>query len=222
MSKLSIIQITCPKCGATAEHKVWESVNVTLNPSFREKIFNEELYSWTCPKCSLKATVPTYTLYHDMDRSFVIHYFPLRPGNEGVDPKLLKSPMNKIGGYRYRAVFDIYDFKEKISILESGLDDCTVELLKYMLKHEGLCKNIPEECELRFNECSGIDDEFKVLLFYCVSPGEKNPGILPVKYEMYEDLLKIDAGRTLFAQENDYMIVSQGYLKKIFEESGKK
>ena len=51
MSQLCKDKISCPKCQTEGEFEYWSSVNVDLDPELKKKIFNEEIFIWTCPKC---------------------------------------------------------------------------------------------------------------------------------------------------------------------------
>ena len=57
MSRYSTELIVCPKCGEESEFIMWSSVNTMLNPELKEKVRNNELFTFTCPSCGNTATV---------------------------------------------------------------------------------------------------------------------------------------------------------------------
>ena len=133
MSKTHTETITCPECGKQAEFTVWDSINTTLEPEMRERVKSGELFRWSCPKCGCKVNVNFATLYHDMKQKIMIYYVPGNP--EEVIP-YMKSAMNHVmegeeaGQYYKRVVGSPNQLREKLMILEAGLDDRNIELMK--------------------------------------------------------------------------------------------
>lgn len=76
MTKRSEQEACCPACGHTQDVTVWQSVNVTLNPDLRERLFNADVNIFECDSCGEKAFIPAPILYHDMEREFCVQYFP--------------------------------------------------------------------------------------------------------------------------------------------------
>jgi len=119
MSMESRESIKCPKCGSDQEVIVWSSLNVTLDPELRARLFNGEINMFKCSKCRNKAFLNAPLLYHDMDRKFTVQYYPrqslddagfiglFEPSNP---PKMKDLPMET--GYigQPHIVFDMHDF----------------------------------------------------------------------------------------------------------------
>ena len=76
MSSISTKPFTCPKCGHKGEFKMYNSVNVTLNPKLKDRVLNGDIFDWTCPKCGESLSVRYNLLYHDMENKFQIYYSP--------------------------------------------------------------------------------------------------------------------------------------------------
>ena len=127
---------------------MYESVNVSLDPSLREKVLTGEIFQWECPKCGESLSVMYDLLYHDMDKKFQIYYSPANCA--GIN-KMINDMLNKYPGMRKlcRTVDSLNALREKIFIFESMLDDIAIELVKVMIKHEKQ-DDIPWDCELRF------------------------------------------------------------------------
>jgi hypothetical protein len=83
MSIVRTEKITCPKCHYLQDTPVWHSVNVSLDPTLRERLFNGEINLFTCTKCGKRATIDVPLLYHDMTRKYCVQYYP---------PKSLEDP----------------------------------------------------------------------------------------------------------------------------------
>ena len=76
MSRSKTEIISCPKCGYEQKVEVWTSINVTLDSSLREKLFNRELNSFKCIICNYITEIETSLLYHDMTRGFAVQFYP--------------------------------------------------------------------------------------------------------------------------------------------------
>ena len=150
MSKISSKPITCPSCNYKGEFKMYESVNVSLDPSLREKVLSGKIFEWICPKCGENLSIRYNLLYHDMDKSFQVYYSP--QNCSGIN-KMINDMLTKYPGMRKicRTTDTLNGLIEKIYIFESGLNDIAIELSKVIMKYD---KNneISEKCELRFEK----------------------------------------------------------------------
>jgi hypothetical protein len=68
--------VSCPECNEEQEVTIWRSINVTLDPELREKLFNAEINHFICKECGHGAFIEVPLLYNDMDRGFCIQYYP--------------------------------------------------------------------------------------------------------------------------------------------------
>ena len=87
MTKMESHKLDCPKCGHLQDTCVWRTLNVTLSPDLREKLFNNEINVFACEKCGNKTLINVALLYHDMDRKYCVQYYPVQ---EIEDPEFLK------------------------------------------------------------------------------------------------------------------------------------
>ena len=189
MSKVRREIIECPHCHKEGEFELWDSVNVDLNPELREKIFNEELFMYHCSHCGRDIGIPADTLYHDMKNQFMLFFsffkeedFDYEPMNMEVQKSMMK------GDYTFRMVFGLMQLKEKIIILEHGLNDVAVERQKYMISHVIIPEIAQKGYELFFAKVDGPSEEFKY-------------GAI---YYFYEDIEKDDMKTVRFAMDNYY------------------
>lgn len=157
MSQVRTEVIDCPMCQAKGEFQIWNSINVDLDPSLREKLFTEELFIWECPQCHTKVYVPFGFIYHDMTRKFMLFYSP-EECEDKYEPLEMPDFLQQ-DEYTYRAVYGIVALKEKIRILESGLNDIAIERLKYVLTHFKVKEFIENQTEILFAECDTNDRE---------------------------------------------------------------
>ncbi|MCB6366388.1 CpXC domain-containing protein [Intestinibacillus massiliensis] len=126
MSKHKCEAFTCPHCQNESSREIVESINVDLSPEMREKVRDLSCFAWTCPVCGKASLVIDPCLYHDMSNQFMVWLSPdgSPPDASGFDP---------LAGYTLRWVESPNAFREKIDVLERGLDDRAIELMKLIL-----------------------------------------------------------------------------------------
>jgi len=216
MSKISIHQIPCPSCGHSSEFKRWDSINVDLDPEMRKEAISGRIFKWTCPHCGETFTVPYGTLYHDMTRKLMIYYLPVRPADgKGLTIRGANGPYKKFDGYTYRCTYEIHDFQEKIQQLESGLNDCAIEIMKKAMLYRNLPEGLPVDTEFRFGGVFPEKGNNRFLLFHCVSEQLDEDKVVTLPYSAYEDIAKDSMPDKIFEQEAEFPEVSQAYLNKI-------
>ena len=118
--------ITCPHCQAETDHRVLDHINIDRNPELRAKVQDLSCFRVKCPNCGETALVLHPCLYHDMSGQFMVWLWP----EEGEAPKAEFDPL---AGYTLRIVDSMNAFREKINLLERGLDDRAVEIMKLRL-----------------------------------------------------------------------------------------
>ena len=162
--------IKCPNCGTEGMFTIWDSVNVDLAPELKDRIFNEDLFVWTCPECGAKVFISMPFLYHDMGHKLMVFF----DFNEEVDPcqeDAMEVPeiFSNFGEYRYRAVHGLMNLKEKIMMTECGLNDVAVEYMKYCIKHLIYPELFEKGDEFRFvtvDKEENSDDSFLVFTIH--------------------------------------------------------
>ena len=126
MSKSNTEKFTCPHCKNERERRVLTRINVDREPEMRDKVRDLSCFEWRCPICGKTSLVIDPCLYHDMSNQFMVWLMPEEetPDASGFDP---------LAGYTLRRVDSPNAFREKIAILERGLDDRAVEIMKLLL-----------------------------------------------------------------------------------------
>ncbi len=128
-------KFTCPKCKAKGEFEMWDTINVDLNPEMREAIFSEEAFKYKCPECGSEITVAYDFIYHDMTHKFMIMFEFFEPDDYICDSFDVPDIFETLKGYTYRQVKGLRELKEKILILEKGLNDVAIERMKHAILH---------------------------------------------------------------------------------------
>lgn len=157
-------EVRCPKCNKKLRVKVYTKLDESQIPD----IINRNIFKVTCSRCNEVTCVdylvdletPTYYLYYT--------------------PASNKSKPNIKG--KITRVCDTYDdFKEKILILEEGLNDILIEFIKMYIKNELREDDLAELRYVRFD--SVIDDN---IIFTLVGL-KKN---VAIKKDFYDSLLE--------------------------------
>ena len=152
MTRLSTEELVCPECNLEQEFTVYNSVNVTLNPDYKEDLINGELTVFTCDACGHQIEIVYPILNHDMENQLMIY---LDPDGQldlnGIENKQFMFGTLLDESYRYRIVSTREELVEKIYIFEAGLDDKPIEMLKHYIRETHLGNG---------------DDSDKTILYY--------------------------------------------------------
>ena len=157
-------EVKCPNCKKKLRVKVYTK----LDESKITDIVNRDIFMVKCEKCGNK----TYVDYN-VDLETPNYYLYYTPASN-------KSKANVKG--KITRVCDTYDdFKEKILILEEGLNDILIEFIKMYIKNELKSDDLSELRFIRFD--SVIDDN---IIFSLVGL-KKN---VAIKKDFYNSLLE--------------------------------
>ena len=147
---------------------------------------NEEIFMFSCDECKKKAVIAFPCLINDMEKSFLIwllaDYTPEQ--KQKLDDELkniakTENEKNFTDAYVKRIVSSINELKEKIMLIDEGLDDRVVEVLKLLCVNEVSDQlNGAYVQEVRFNKDEG-GQWFLMLIFK-----EGKPNAIPINKEM--------------------------------------
>lgn len=163
MSKKIIKQIKCNECNTILDFEVYESVNVTLQPTLKEKVLNDSIYLLECSECGKKFYLSYPFLYNDMDSGYMINLNNSNNKEEEIQTfrdlvaninKEMKDTFGDIS-YKYRSVDDIEILREKIRIFDRNLDDRIIELYKYEFIVNGYDKELDMLDDILFVNTDG-------------------------------------------------------------------
>ena len=147
MSKSHTETIKCPKCGKESEFLVWETIDTALDPQMKAQVRSGEAFRWKCPECGEETLVFYPVIYHQVNDRYIIAF---APGNTDSAAKYMNElSVNNESGYKFdvgytkRVVPDMNRFREKLLILDEGLDDRVIEIMKLFVIAEA-AKSEPE------------------------------------------------------------------------------
>lgn len=93
MTRQRSLDLDCPKCATRQPVALYDSINVSLEPGLREKLLNGEINSFRCEKCGERAFIPVPLLYHDMNKAFMVQFYPF----EGAQHREFLAQFTKDG-----------------------------------------------------------------------------------------------------------------------------
>ncbi|WP_295084318.1 CpXC domain-containing protein [Ruminococcus sp.] len=146
MSKNHIEKLKCPKCGKDCDFTAWESINTNDNPEMKKCVRSNDIFMLKCPDCGKDSVVFFPMYYYQPDKSFLIHFVPEYSSaaidfmkNLTHDPYDEKKPLKN--DCHKRVVFNVNQLHEKLLILDEGLDDRGIELMKLFIIAEIMNKD---------------------------------------------------------------------------------
>ena len=195
--------ITCPHCQAETDHKVLDHINIDRNPELRAKVQDLSCFRVQCPNCGETVLAVHPCLYHDMANQFMVWLWP----EEGEAPHAQFDPL---AGYTLRRVDSLNAFREKINVLECGLDDRAVEIMKLLLFTQ-LNRDL-DVVELLFH---ALDDRTGELRFVAVlSDGAEQYAAMPgATYQR----LREDVEAYLYTPGADFAVIDMAWAISALE-----
>ncbi len=127
MTAVADRQVACRKCGAAGSFQVYSSINPAGDASLREKLFSGDVFTFRCKACGTSELLFYPMLYHDPSTQLMCWLMPLDATGK---PDLVPLAAMYSEGYAMRAVGDLNALIEKIVIVEAGLDDVVIEMVK--------------------------------------------------------------------------------------------
>ena len=123
------VQLRCPACNRQHDVALVQSINARQNPELKQRLLAGELNMMAC-ECGKRTQLAATLLYHDPDRDY---FCQVCPGGEQAmkDGEAAFAAIGPVG--TRRLVPSPNALLEKVKLLDAGLDDRVVEVLKVLL-----------------------------------------------------------------------------------------
>lgn len=181
--------ITCPHCHSQREETIYSSINSHDDPAVKQGIMADTLFMYRCPVCGLNARMTYPILYNDIENKFMIYLIPGAEKTQIAD-RTGEKEFLKLPPITKRIVPTFNEFKEKILILESGLNDMALEITKAAVCEAVTRKTGLEVKEGYFSAYNKENNEIGFTFFlgddYDVYTQKTNPQI----YKRSENIVK--------------------------------
>ncbi|WP_425077917.1 CpXC domain-containing protein [Psychroserpens sp. S379A] len=155
MSLEKQIKHNCPHCNTEQNLIIYNSVNVTIEPSLKSKVINGKLNIQQCTNCKKEINIISGFLYHDMENQLMLNFSPDSDADQISKSEMLSELKEK--GYIYRIVDSYPALVEKIKLFDLKINDKVVEKVKSELS---LMLNSS------LNEVVGKTDESEINIFF--------------------------------------------------------
>lgn len=179
--------VECPKCSQQSSTDILVSGNTVQDKRLREMIFSETVFRWKCKKCGFSSKYQHPLLYNDIERGFMVYYIPKVERLRVADDKL-DAQYPELENVIKRIVPDVNAMKEKIIVLERGLNDFAIELTKLAVA-DVVAK------ETQHNVYAGyfteMSEENNSITFQFFVGGERRSYIQTTRLEVYRRSLDI-------------------------------
>ncbi|MGE4584230.1 MAG: CpXC domain-containing protein [Sphaerochaeta sp.] len=181
--------LACPHCHEQQSHTLHPFVDLAKQPKQKLAILTDSLFTVTCPACNRQFSVLHECLVVDETRKFAVL---LAPQSESSELDNSFADGIRWETYTLRLVTDTASLKEKILLLDSELDDRTIELCKLYLSMQLDASSV----RLFFAEHQHKEGQ---LLFSVINEQGALAGSLSVEAELYRQLL--DTSRRFIPKE---------------------
>lgn len=159
--------IKCPACGQMHEITVWNSITVSDSPDLKDDLLKGKINIFNCPSCSHRALMPVPLLYHDEAKKLMISFSPCEDDvtkrqlfSNIKESSMQSGELSKLEGYTLRFVSEYNNLLEKILLLDFGLWDKAIELIKLMILTQEPEKSEHRKC--MFGKMENDEIEFLV------------------------------------------------------------
>jgi hypothetical protein len=234
MSRFHEETVSCPACGKQSTQSIATSLAISTKTVFKEAILAGEFQKFSCSDCKQEYYVDDPFMYIDFGKKLMIAQFPKSWNSQWQEHETIvrhnfdnylsgkyaaPSARKLSEGFRLRTVFGLEALAEKISCMESEIDDHLLSILKLQLIQSideipfhpefiPLFKGIQED-ELVFL-CPVVNSEGKTEREIFTLPFPLALDEVNEKKELYEPLLEtfrdatyIDLGRIFFSANTE-------------------
>jgi hypothetical protein len=129
MGVTGVVHVECPACGRAQDVTLVQSINTRTEPEAKQKLLAGELNLLACA-CGRSTPLFTTMLFVDPDADV---YIRVCPGGDAQVAEAVSLFRASGATGRLRVVPSPNALREKVKIVDAGLDDWAIELLKVVL-----------------------------------------------------------------------------------------
>lgn len=119
------------KCGECGE-EVTLVLPQIINEEKTAEVEDMSLFKWTCTSCKHVWKLLYPCMYVNEDKKILVWFVNNLSQSDQLEAQLEEEFRERTKGFTKRFCNTLEEFSEKVRVLESGLDDRTIELLKIM------------------------------------------------------------------------------------------
>lgn len=135
MANEIVIEGKCPNCDADKKVSRVEIINTAQDTGLKEALLSGEYFSERCDACGENFTAATPLIYYDPNLHTMIQFVPGRETDEAllihdIQKAFELAEIDQKSRFTRRVVREVNLLIEKMHLLDAGLDDRVVELVK--------------------------------------------------------------------------------------------
>ncbi len=165
MTQWNTTNVTCPACGESSSFKICSSIDISETPELLDKIFNRDLFRFSCPECGEEIMVAYNCTLKNQKNASIVSLI----ASEDIASEESKLA---VSGYSLRITRSINEFVEKLALLEDNIDDKVVELYKIMLEDQFEDERVG--VKILGIYYGGKNEEDDSILFYIITENAEN------------------------------------------------
>jgi hypothetical protein len=123
-------RVACPACGTERDCQLVQTIDPRENPADKQRLLDGELNVLACEHCGKHTQLAAQLLYQDRDAGYYAQVCP--GGEQALEAGAIAFAASGVSG-TLRVVPTQNALVEKIKLLDAGLADWAVELVKVLL-----------------------------------------------------------------------------------------
>ena len=133
MSSIKELQLKCSKCGEEFSINTYETVNITTDPELKKRVLTKDIFKVNCPKCGELHRINYPVIYADEEKKILVNLVTKQSKLDDLKDLENIKKINYLSEYRCRLVVNMHEFIDKILVLDAGLNDKAVEVMKVIV-----------------------------------------------------------------------------------------
>jgi hypothetical protein len=204
MSMFQSEKVSCPSCGNAVDFTVVYSVNADRRPDLREAIIDSSFQRQDCPECGKTFRLePEMTYIHVAGKQWILcqPFSKIVAWNEleeqarstfalAYGPTVSQGAQAIGRDLQVRITFGWAALREKLVCAQRGLDDVTLDLLKFALLRDLDDSPLADDTELRLVDIK----EDQIVLAWIQAATEQFVETMEIPRELYDDIAADQAG----------------------------
>lgn len=167
--------LRCPQCSRAMKTPFTPIV------TDREAVLTDAFFTAAC-KCGCRAAVSAPCLYYDERRGAMLYLLP-EASAQAWRADTLTRAFPEVAGYQKRIVTSVPQLREKIRLLEFGLDDRAVEMAKLAVAGWAAARRAAHVRDVYFAE---LDEAERRISFYLYTDRSAAPMLYRARSEVYD------------------------------------
>ena len=203
MSLTSDVTYVCGKCTHKNRAEKFDSINAQTSAELKEKLIKGTLFDVQCEKCGETFRLEYSCFFYDAEKKYKVY---LRKEDGQTNP----FGYNNNKEFTYRIVETYDQLREKVLILDSGLNDKAIEVAKQYVRIQ--YNEIKPDTVIVKAYCEGQKND-SIYFYLYLEDGQFFQSILPEA--AYQKVINDNVFDINFDEKNDIYVVNSDWLSNM-------